>query len=164
MARAVLMAPLVVPAIITGAALYGVFRQWGIVGTRAGLIGADVLLAIPYALSTITASLAVTDPRLEQAAASLGANPWTAFWTVTLPLIRPGIFSSLLFSLVVAFDELIVSLFISSPYARPVTVQMWSNIRGDVDPTIAALATVLFLFALLILAVEAVVGRGLAGR
>lgn len=163
-ARAVLMAPLVVPAIITGAALYGLFRGWGINGTRGGLILAHVLLAIPYSLSTITTSLGVTDSRLEQAAANLGASPWVVFTSVTFPLIRPGVLSSLLFALVVSFDELIVSLFISSPYARPVTVQMWSNIRGDVDPTIAALATVLFLFALAVLMIESLVGRGLASR
>jgi putative spermidine/putrescine transport system permease protein len=164
MIRGILMAPLVVPVIITGAAMYALFRPLGLYGTIQGLILAHTILCIPYALATISSSLQVLDPRLAQAASSLGATPWTTFRQVTLPLIKAGLLSSFLFSLVVSFDELVVSLFISSPEARPVTVQMWSNIRGDVDPTIAALASVLFLFALLILLIEAVFGRGEANR
>jgi putative spermidine/putrescine transport system permease protein len=158
--RAFLMSPLVVPVIITGAAIYGVFRSLGLYGTLLGLILADTVLSVPYALATISASLQMVDPSLAQAAASLGSAPMRTFWRITFPMVRAGVFSSFLFSLVVSFDELVVSLFISSPDARPITVQMWSNIRGDVDPTIAALATLLFLFALSILLIEAVFGRG----
>jgi putative spermidine/putrescine transport system permease protein len=162
--RALLMSPLVVPVIITGAAMYGVFRFLGLYGTLTGLVLAHTVLSVPYALATINASLQMVDPRLEQAAASLGSNPLRTFFKVTFPMIRAGVFSSFLFSLVVSFDELVVSLFISSPEARPITVQMWSNIRGDVDPTIAALATLLFLFALVILLIEAVFGKGQADK
>lgn len=158
--RAFLMSPLVVPVIITGAAMYGLFRVLGLYGTLTGLVLAHAVLSVPYALATVSASLQMVDPRLAQAAASLGSAPLRTFWHITLPMIRAGVFSSFLFSLVVSFDELVVSLFISSPEARPITVQMWSNIRGDVDPTIAALATLLFLFALAILLVEAVFGKG----
>jgi putative spermidine/putrescine transport system permease protein len=59
-----------------------------------------------------------------------------------------------LFALVVSFDELIVSLFISTPEVRPVTVQMWSDVRGAVDPTISAIATVLFAFSFVVLLAE----------
>ncbi|MDM0021876.1 ABC transporter permease [Variovorax saccharolyticus] len=162
--RGLLMSPLVVPVIVTGAAMYVLFRPVGLYGTVQGLVVAHTILCIPYALATISSSLQVLDPRLGQAAASLGATPWTSFRRITLPLVKSGLMSSFLFSLVVSFDELVVSLFVSSPQARTVTVQMWSNIRGDVDPTIAALATVLFLFALLILLVEAIFGRGEANR
>lgn len=162
--RGLLMSPLVVPVIITGAALYMVLRPLGLYGTITGLVVAHTVLCIPYALATTSSSLQVLDAQLGQAAASLGATPWVTFRRITLPLVRAGLLSSFLFSLVVSFDELVVSLFVSSPQARTVTVQMWSNIRGDVDPTIAALATLLFLFALSILVVEAVVGRGEATR
>lgn len=162
--RGLLMSPLVVPVIITGAATYGLFRFLGLQGTRTGLVLAHAVLSIPYALATISTSLQVVDPRLGQAAASLGSAPLRTFFFVTFPMIRAGVFSSFLFSLVISFDELVVSLFISSPEARPITVQMWSNIRGDVDPTIAALATLLFLFALVILLVEAVIGNGQADK
>lgn len=75
-----------------------------------------------------------SDPRLEDAAATLGAPPRAAFRRVT-PLLLPGMLSALLFAAVVSFDELLVSLFVSTARVRPVPVQMWSNLRGDFDPT-----------------------------
>ncbi|KIC21812.1 ABC transporter permease [Leisingera sp. ANG-Vp] len=157
--RAVLMAPLVVPVIITAAAIFGVFRIWGLYGSLWGLILAHVILTLPYVLSTVSANLAVFDKRLEDAAANCGAPPWIAFRRVTLPLISPSVMSGMLFAMVISFDELVVSLFLSTPRVRPVTVQMWSNIKGDTDPTIAAIATVLFLFSLLALLADGIARR-----
>ena len=154
-----LMAPLVVPVIITAAALFGVFRIWGLYGNIFGLILAHTILTIPYILSTVGTSVKLIDRRLEDAAANLGAKPWTTFRRITLPLIMPSVLSGLLFAMVISFDELVVSLFISTPTVRPVTVQMWSNIRGDTDPTIAAIATVLFLFSLVALLLESLARR-----
>jgi putative spermidine/putrescine transport system permease protein len=158
--RALLMSPLVVPVIITAAAMYGLFRTWGLLGTYGGLILAHCVLTLPYALATTSASFQMIDARLELAAANLGANPWTTFRRITFPLVLPGVLSSFLFALIISFDEVIVSLFVSSPTVRPVTVLMWSNIRADVDPTIAALASVLFLFALTILILDSLFGKG----
>jgi putative spermidine/putrescine transport system permease protein len=154
-----LMAPLVVPIIIVAAGIFGVFRMMGLHGTLTGLIIAHTVLTIPYVLATVSAALAMVERQLEDAALTLGASPWNCFRRVTLPLITPAILSGLLFAMVISFDELVVSLFISTPAVRPVTVQMWSNIRGDVDPTIAAVATLLLLFSLTALLAEHVVRR-----
>ena len=102
---------------------------------------------------------AEVDRRLEDAAENLGARPLTVFRRITLPLIMPAVLSGLLFAMVISFDELVVSLFISTPTVRPVTVQMWSNIRGATDPTIAAIATLLFLFSLTALLLEGLARR-----
>lgn len=155
----ILMAPLVVPVIITAAAVFGVFHTWGLNGTIPGLILAHTVLTIPYILSTVGSALQLVDRRLEDAAANLGARPFTTFRRVTLPLIMPSVLSGLLFAMVISFDELIMSLFISTPIVRPVTVQMWSNIRGETDPTIAAIATLLFLFSLSALMLDALARR-----
>ena len=154
-----LMAPLVVPVIITAAAMFGVFRIWGLYGSLPGLVVAHTVLTIPYVLSTVGTSIRLVDRRLEDAAANLGARPLATFRLITLPLIMPAVLSGLLFAMVLSFDELVVSLFISTPMVRPVTVQMWSNIRGDTDPTIAAIATVLFLFSLVALLLDALLRR-----
>jgi putative spermidine/putrescine transport system permease protein len=159
-----LMAPMVVPVIITAAAVFALFQAWGLYGTLAGLILAHTLLTIPYVMATTLGALETVDRRLEDAALTLGANPWMSFRRVTLPLILPGVLSGLLFALVISFDELIVSLFISTPEVRPVTVQMWSDIRGDVDPAISAIATLLFLFSLVVLAIESLVRRRAGGE
>ncbi len=72
--------------------------------------------------------------------------------------------SGLLFALVMSFDELVVSLFISTPSLRPITVEMWSDVRGAVDPTITAISTSLFLFSLLLLLTESLARRRLRAR
>ncbi|MGF7159247.1 putative spermidine/putrescine transport system permease protein [Rhodoligotrophos appendicifer] len=153
------MAPMIVPVIIIAIGLFGVFRAIGLFGTLTGLIIAHTVLSIPYVFATVSGALSLVDRRLEDAASTLGAPPWTCFRRITLPLILPAILSGLLFAMVVSFDELVVSLFISSPTVRPVTVQMWSNIRGAVDPTIAAVATLLFCFSIFALIAESLARR-----
>ncbi len=156
---AALMLPIVVPGIITAAALFGVYRGLGLNGTLTGLIIGHVIITMPYVVATVSSALRTMDPRLEDVASTLGAPPIAAFQRITLPLLAPAIFSGLLFAAVASFDELIVSLFVSSARVRPVAVQMWSNIRGDVDPTIAAIASLCFAFALVALLTEMIVRR-----
>ncbi len=155
----VLMLPIIVPGIITAAALFGVYRGLGLNGTLPGLIAAHTILVLPYVVATVGSALRTLDPRLEAAAATLGAPPWAAFRRVTLPLLAPAVLSGLLFAMVVSFDELIVSLFVSTARLRPVAVQMWSNVRGDFDPTVAAIATLCFVFAFLALGAEGLLRR-----
>lgn len=154
-----LMAPIVVPTILVAAGLFGVLRGLGLNGTRTGLVIGHTVLALPYVVATVGAALKGLDPRLEAAAATLGAPPWAAFRRVTLPLLLPGVLSGLLFAMVVSFDELLVSLFVSTARVRPVPAQMWSNVRGDFDPTVAAIATVCFLVAVAALLLDAVLRR-----
>jgi len=159
-----LMAPMVVPVIIIAAAVFTFFQAWGLYGTLGGLILAHTLLTIPYVMANVRSAMETVDRQLEQAALTLGATPWRGFWRITFPLILPGVLSGLLFAMVVSFDELIVSLFISTPEVRPVTVQMWSDVRGAVDPTISAIATVLFAFSFILLLLDSVFRRRTAAE
>jgi putative spermidine/putrescine transport system permease protein len=156
---ALLMAPMIVPAIITAAAVFALAQRWGLYGTLTGLVLGHTLLTVPYVTVTTLTALETVDRGLEQAALTLGATPWMTFLRVTLPLMLPGVLSGLLFAMVISFDELIVSLFLSTPEVRPVTVQMWSDVRGDIDPTISAVATLLFVFSLVILLAEGALRR-----
>ena len=143
------MAPMVVPVIITAAAMLGVFRGWGLQGTisrpRSSLTRRWLS---PMSCSPFWRRMRLVDQQLESAALTLGATRWRAFWRVTFPLILPAVLSGLLFAMVISFDELVVSIFLSSPTVRPVTVQMWSDVRGDVDPTIAAIGALLLAFSI----------------
>jgi putative spermidine/putrescine transport system permease protein len=159
-----LMLPLIVPGMITAAALFGVYRGLGLNGTLTGLIVGHTVLCLPYVVATVTSALRVQDARLEQAAATLGAPPWATFRHVTLPLVLPAVLSSLLMAMILTFDELIVSLFVSSARVRPVAVQMWSNLLGDFDPTISAIASVCFLLALLVLLADLALRAGRSSR
>ena len=161
---ACLMLPIIVPGMITAAALFGIYRGLGLNGTLTGLIIGHTVLNIPYVVATVSSALRVQDAQLEQAAATLGAPPWATFRHVTLPLIMPAVLSSLLIAMILSFDELIVSLFVSSARVRPVAVQMWSNLLGDFDPTIAAIASVCFLFALLVMVADLALRPGRSPR
>lgn len=141
--RGVLLAPMIVPVIIVGVGTYAVFLEMQLLGTTFGFVFAHSVLAIPFVVIPVSASLQGFDRRLEDAAAICGAGRWTAFRQITLPLVLPGVASGALFAFVTSFDELVLSLFIQSPYLQTLPVKMYSSITRDTDPTIAAAATLI---------------------
>ena len=149
--RALLITPMVVPGVVLAIGIYAVYLDAHLVGTVTGFVLAHTMLAIPFVLIAVQASLEVFDRRLETAASSLGANRLTVFRTVTLPLILPGILSGALFAFITSFDEIIVALFITSPYLKTLPVQIYTSITRDADPTVAAVGTLLFIATSLII-------------
>ncbi|MGX5826774.1 ABC transporter permease [Mesorhizobium sp. 43Arga] len=143
--RMLMLTPMVVPGVVLAIGIYAVYLDAHLVGTLTGFVLAHTILALPFVLIAVSASLGVFDRRLETAAASLGAGTMTAFRTVTLPLILPGILSGLLFAFATSFDEIVVSLFITNPYLKTLPVQIFSSITRDADPTVAAVGTILLL-------------------
>lgn len=143
--RGLLITPMIVPGVVLAVGVYAVYLDTHLVGTWAGYVLAHTLLAVPFVVIAVGANLAVFDARLETAAASLGASRLTTFFTVTLPLILPGILSGALFAFVTSFDEVIVSLFITSPQLRTLPVQIFSSMTRDADPTVAAVGSLIFL-------------------
>jgi putative spermidine/putrescine transport system permease protein len=89
----------------------------------------------------VSASLQGIDPTLERAAASLGARRWHVFRTITLPLIAPGVATGALFAFVASWDELILSIFLSSPTVKTLPVVMWQQVQTELSPTLAVAAT-----------------------
>ncbi|MCJ8054823.1 ABC transporter permease [Shinella curvata] len=149
--RALLITPMVVPGVVLAIGIYAVYLDTHLVGTVTGFVLAHTMLAIPFVLIAVQASLEVFDRRLETAASSLGAGRLTVFRTVTLPLILPGVLSGALFAFITSFDEIIVALFITSPYLKTLPVQIYSSITRDADPTVAAVGTLLFIATSLII-------------
>jgi putative spermidine/putrescine transport system permease protein len=141
LATALILSPLIVPAIVVAIGIYYAFARYGLVGTPAGLILAHTCLAVPFVVTSVSASLSGLDPRLEQAALSLGATPTGTFFQVTLPLIRPGVLAGALFAFITSFDELIVALFISGSGAVTLPRRMWDDLQYQIEPTIAAVST-----------------------
>jgi ABC-type spermidine/putrescine transport system permease subunit II len=140
---AVLMSPLVIPAIVLGIGMYDIFVRWNLIGSPLGLALAHGVVALPYVLVTVSANLAKFDPALERASQSLGAGGFTTFRRITLPLIAPGVISGALFAFIHSFDEVVVTLFVSGYVTRTLPLKMWENIRHQVDPTIAAISTLM---------------------
>jgi putative spermidine/putrescine transport system permease protein len=158
-AAALILSPLIVPVIVVAIGVYYAFSRYGLVGTPAGLVLAHTCLAVPFVVTSVGASLAGFDRRLEQAALSLGATPWGTFRQVTLPLIRPGVLVGALFAFITSFDELIVALFLSGSGAVTLPRRMWDDLRFEIDPTIAAVSTLTIVLTASLLAAVHVTRR-----
>ncbi|MGY1874981.1 ABC transporter permease [Nocardia gipuzkoensis] len=141
--NAALMAPMIVPGIVAAVAIFAAFLKWRLVGDPVGFILAHTVLAIPFVVVSVTASLEHFDRDLERAAAALGSGPLTTFRLVTLRLIMPGILSGAVFAFVTSFDEVVVALYLSDPIVRTLPVQMYTSSTSETDPTIAAASTVI---------------------
>src|SRR5208282_2056430 len=147
--------PLILPRMIIAVALFYLFARLGLVGTQAGLVIGHTVLAVPYVVITVMAVLKTYDERFDQAAWSLGASKWKALWHITLPQIRGGLIAGYLFAFVTSFDDLTVALFISAGSTATLPRQMWNDLLLQVNPTLAAVSTViLVLITLFIVAAE----------
>ncbi|MGC3873545.1 ABC transporter permease [Halomonas sp. GXIMD04776] len=149
---ALLISPMIVPLIISAAAMFFFFSKINLAQTYLGVILAHTVLGIPFVVITVTATLSSFDTTLIRAAHSLGANPTRTFFKVVLPLVTPGVVSGALFAFITSFDEVVVVLFIAGPEQRTMPIQMWSGIREQISPTILAVATLLVLLSMLLLA------------
>ncbi|PMR73343.1 ABC transporter permease [Billgrantia endophytica] len=141
--KIVLLLPLIVPVIIVAAGVFFIYALSGMLHTIPGLIMADVMLALPYVVTAVTAGLHGFDKTQEMVARSLGMNRFRSFMTVTLPQIKPSVLTGAIFAFIQALDETMVALFISGGRNQPLTVRMFTALRDEIDPTIAAISTLL---------------------
>lgn len=141
--RGLMLAPMIVPQVITAVGVFYVFLKLQLTQTFAGFVLAHTALAIPFVVITVSASLQSFDQQLLRASASLGAGPVRTFFRITLPLIAPGVLISALFAFLTSFDEAIVSLFLAGPFTRTLPVQIYQSVTAEVDPTVAAASTML---------------------
>ncbi|WFU71232.1 ABC transporter permease [Bradyrhizobium sp. CB2312] len=151
-ATSLILSPLIVPVIVVAIGIYYTFSRYGLVGTPIAIVLAHTCLAVPFVVTSVGASLAGIDRRLEQAALSLGATPAGTFWQVTLPLIRPGVLVGALFAFITSFDEVVVALFLSGSGAVTLPRRMWDDVRLEINPTIAAVSTLTIFLAAVLLA------------
>lgn len=142
---AVLMAPLVFPAVVVAVALLQYYSLIGMRSSFTGVVAAHVVITVPYVVRCALASLGGTNPELEEAARALGANGWSAFFLVTLPMIRPGLVAGGLFSFIVSFDNVPVSIFLLGVRDVTLPVKIFTAVEHGVDPTVAAVSTFLII-------------------
>ncbi len=148
---AALMAPLVFPAVVIAVALLQYYTLVGVRGTFGALAVAHVLITLPYVVRSVLASIAGADPALEEAARTLGADAWTAFMKTTLPLIRPGLVAGAIFSFIVSFDNVPVSIFLVSVRQTTLPIKIFTAVEHGIDPGIAAISTLLIITTGLVL-------------
>ncbi|MDE2572580.1 MAG: ABC transporter permease [bacterium] len=141
-----LLSPLIVPGIVAGTALYIFFvdltQIFGLrlAATLPGLVLAHVTITIPWTVRLISASLVGVDRSVEEAAMNLGANHLATFWRVTLPMIRPGIVAAALFSFIVSYGNLEMSLFLVGPGHTTLPIAILQYLNFNLDPTVAAVS------------------------
>ncbi len=146
-----LISPMVAPVVIVGVASYLFFAPLGLGNSYISLILVHAVLGVPFVIITVSATLQGFNYNLVRAAASMGASPLLAFRKITLPLIAPGVISGALFAFATSFDEVVVTLFLAGPEQATLPRQMFSGIRENLSPTIAAAATLLIGFSIVML-------------
>ncbi|MEP7456558.1 ABC transporter permease [Phyllobacterium sp. SB3] len=141
-----LMLPLIVPAIVIGSALYMMFVAVEIstgvplTGSIWGLTIGHILLTIPWSVRLVTANLIGVNPAIEEAALSLGATPFVTAMKITLPNIWPGLVAAALFSFVISFSNLEVSMFLVSAGETTLPIAVLQYLQWKIDPTVAAIS------------------------
>lgn len=156
---AVLISPMIVPLIITAAALFSFFARVGLANTFPGIILSHVVLGTPFVVLTVTASLSGFDETLIRASQSLGASQARTFFKVILPLLLPGVISGALFAFVTSLDEVVIVNFMAGPEQTPITVRMFSGLREEISPTILALASLLVAVSIVLLSTLEMIRR-----
>lgn len=144
--------PVVIPEVVLGISLLSVYTAASIPLSLNTIIYAHITFCIPFVLITVKARLAGLDNGLEEAAMDLGANPFTAFYRVTLPLLTPGIASGALLSITLSLDDVIVSFFTSGPDSQTLPLLIYGMVRTGVTPEVNALCTIIMLVTMLIIA------------
>ena len=138
-----LMSPLIVPHLVLGVAMLRLFALLDVRGSSTWLTLAHVVIVTPYALRLMVAALTGMDRSIEQAALSLGASRWTAFRRITLPLMLPGITGGWMLAFINSFDEVTMSIFITSPQTVTLPVRMYMLATESVDPMMAAVSALI---------------------
>lgn len=149
--RSVFLLPMVVPAVVLGVGMQILYARMGLASSYPGVIIAHAVLCVPFVLVNVSGALAAIDPALERAAASLGASPARVFREVTLPLAMPGVLTGAVFAFATSLDEVVITLFVAGPNQTTLARQMFSSLRENISPAIAAAACIIMILTFLLL-------------
>lgn len=145
------MLPLVIPGIIVASSMLVLFLFLGLPPSLSAVILGHTFLTVPFAVSIMKSAFDEFDPSLEEAAYDLGESAIGTFRRVTLPIVAPGIVSSLLVTFTVSFDEFVLAFFLSGNQPT-LPVYIWSQIRFPAKlPNTLALGSCLLAFSVLLL-------------
>lgn len=138
----IFMMPMLVPGIIVGIAIYRFEAGLSLSSTFTGLLIAHTLMAVPFVIRTALANLIGLNPNYELVSRSLGANSLATFLRVTMPIIKPALFSGAMFAFATSFDEIIVTQFLCGIQITTLPKRIWDGLNQQLDPTITAIAAI----------------------
>ncbi|MFT4067380.1 ABC transporter permease [Paraburkholderia sp.] len=142
--------PMLIPVVVLGLGIYRQFSTLALVNTVWGIALAHSVLVVPFVVIAVGSGLKHADPALEAVALLMGASRVRIFFQVVLPQIRASVAVSVLFAFLLSFDEVVVAYFISGPQSTTLPVKMYSAIRWEVSPVLAAVSTLLTLVSLVV--------------
>jgi len=154
-----LITPIMIPVILIAIGAFYVYVQIKMVNSLAGLVVAHTILALPLVLIVVSSAFRSYDMNQEMAARSLGASRLTAFMAITLPQIRFSVITAALLSFLTSFDEVIVALFVSGGDNSTLTRNMFNALRDQIDPTIAAISTIMIAISSALLVAAQLFGK-----
>ncbi|KRE17497.1 ABC transporter permease [Bosea sp. Root381] len=141
--NALFLSPLIIPHLVLGVAFLRLFALIGGTGSFAWLVATHVIIVTPYVLRLVMASFTGLDRSAEQAAMTLGASHLTVFRRITAPMILPGITGGWLLAFITSFDELTMSIFVTSPATVTLPVRMYMYATESIDPMMAAVSALM---------------------
>lgn len=144
-----ILAPLLFPHAALGIAMLALVSTLSVYGTFTGLLLVHCIIILPFAYRPISVSMLSIDRSMDEAAMSLGARPGMVFFRVILPLTRPGVVTALLFTFIISFDEVTVTMFLVGPLITTMPVEIYTFIMQTGKPTVAAISTGLVMFTVL---------------
>jgi putative spermidine/putrescine transport system permease protein len=154
-AQAFFLTPMVLPVVVLAVALYAFFLRIGLNGTMTGFVIGHLIISI----ISISNSLSSFDTALEDAALICGASPLEVKLRVTLPAIRLGLYAAAIFSFLASWDEVVVSIFMSSPTLQTLPVRIWATLQQDLTPVVAAASSLLVGLTTLLMLAGAILRR-----
>ena len=151
---AFLVSPIITPHIILAVSLFYLFARLHLIGTYLGLILGHTVITMPYVIVTVMAVIKNYDLRLDQAAWTLGAGKLKTLWFVTFPIIKGGLIAAFMFAFIISFDELTMAIYLTGGEFATLPKHMWVDAIMRVNPTLAAVATLMLLFMTAIILVS----------
>ena len=151
---AFLVSPIITPHIILAVSLFYLFARFNLIGTYLGLILGHTVITMPYVIVTVMAVIKNYDLRLDQAAWTLGAGKLKTLWFITFPIIKGGLIAAFMFAFIISFDELTMAIYLTGGEFATLPKHMWVDAIMRVNPTLAAVATLMLLFMTAIILVS----------
>ena len=142
------LSPMLVPVVVLGLGLYLQFSSLRLVDTTLGTVLAHTMLVVPFVMLAAGSALQHIDAALETVAQVMGAGRVRIFFRVVLPQLQSAMLIGALFAFLISLDEVVVAYFITGPSTTTLPVKMYSAIRWEMSPVLAAVSTLLTVFAL----------------
>ena len=152
--------PMATPEVVMGSSLLTLFLMMGLPSGSLAVTIAHIMFCISFVVVAVKARVATLDPRLEEAAADLGANPGQTFLRVTFPLAFPGILAGALLAFSLSFDDYIITNFNASPSSITFPMYVWGAAQRGAPVQVNVIGTLMFLIALIVV----VIGQVLSNR